>query len=343
MARTPSALRSPRSASSTAIPARRSTGRFISCRRRNDSGSRLPAKGGEGAHQCCGENGAHLLGRSRRFFVELAGDEVSDCVEGGLRLRANRGDDDGCAGPCGQHHQSHDGGAADGFGAACHPDLGIEALDHLNEFCGSARVQTAFVDDGKFAGQRTLRDARPGIGCGRRGVVAHLPASTRLAMVTYLRPASCAIAMASGSDRSSRTLASLTSMGRLIPASTSTFGRLMQEIARLEGVPPNMSVRMATPSPESTRLTASMMSLRHKSESSSAPIVTASICFCGPMTCSSAALNSSARRPWVTSTRPIIANSSRVLLGAPHERATLTIQRPRARGHLAYLPESRRM
>ena len=53
----------------------------------------------------------------------------------------------------------------------------------------------------------------------------------------------------------------------------------MQEIARLEGVPPNMSVRMATPSPLSTRLTASIMSLRHKSESSSAPIVTASICF----------------------------------------------------------------
>jgi len=43
----------------------------------------------------------------------------------------------------------------------------------------------------------------------------------------------------------------------------------MQEIARLEGVPPNMSVRMATPSPESTRLTASMISLRHRSESSS--------------------------------------------------------------------------
>ena len=35
-----------------------------------------------------------------------------------------------------------------------------------------------------------------------------------------------------------------------MPASTSTFGRLMQEMARLDGVPPNMSVRMATPSPE---------------------------------------------------------------------------------------------
>ena len=39
-----------------------------------------------------------------------------------------------------------------------------------------------------------------------------------------------------------------------------TLGRLMQDIARLEGVPPNMSVRIATPSPLSTQFTASMMS-----------------------------------------------------------------------------------
>src|SRR5215218_8025749 len=157
-----------------------------------------------------------------------------------------------------------------------------------------------------------------------------------LAMVTYLRPASSAMATASGRERLWRAFANLTSMGRLTPPSTSTLGRLMQEIARSEGVPPNMSVRMATPSPLSTRLTASMMSLRQRAESSSAQTVMASICFCGPITCSSAALNSSARRPWVTSTRPIIGNSSRVLFGAPHERATLTIQRPRARGHLGY-------
>src|SRR4051794_33633850 len=235
------------------------------------------------------------------------------------------------AGTCSQHHQAHDRSAADGLVAARHPDLGVEALDHLNEFCRGARVQAAFVDDEEFAGNGARGHARPDFVSGR-GLVAHLPARTRLAIVTYLRPASWAMAMASGSERSSRTLASLTSMGRLIPASTSTFGRLMQEIARLEGVPPNISVRMATPSPLSTRFTASIMSLRHRSESSSAPIVTASICFCGPMTCSSAALDSSARRPWVTSTRPIIGNSSRVLFGAPHERATLTIQRPRARG-----------
>src|SRR5450631_3060184 len=267
--------------------------------------------------------GQALASQSRAFFVELAGDQFGDRIDGSLRFGADRGDDDRCPRSRGQHHQPHNGGAADRLVAFCHPDFGAEALDRLDEFSGSARVQTALVDDGNFPGYRARRDTWPAINFGRRVVVGHLPARTRLAMVTYLRPASWAMAMASGSDRSSRTLASLTSMGRLMPASTSTFGRLMQEIARLEGVPPNMSVRIATPSPLSTRLTASMMSLRHKSESSSAPIVTASICFCGPITCSSAALNSSARRPWVTSTRPIIGNSSRVLFGAPHEHAPL--------------------
>src|SRR5262245_11311238 len=71
---------------------------------------------------------------------------------------------------------------------------------------------------------------------------AYLPARTWLAMVTYLRPASCALATASVRLVHMRTLASLMSMGRLMPASTSTFGLLMHEMARLEGVPPNMSV-----------------------------------------------------------------------------------------------------
>src|SRR5260221_13851599 len=80
---------------------------------------------------------------------------------------------------------------------------------------------------------------------------AHFPASTRLAMVTYLRPAAWAAATASSSGHSLRTFASFTSIGMLMPASTSTLGRPMQEIARFEGGPPNMSVRIATPSPVS--------------------------------------------------------------------------------------------
>ena len=99
--------------------------------------------------------------------------------------------------------------------AAGHPDLGVEPLHHLDEFGRGPRMQAALVDDQKFPGDCVGRNGRPGIVCGRRVVVfAHLPARTRLAMVTYLRPASWAMAMASGSERSSRTLASLTSMGR---------------------------------------------------------------------------------------------------------------------------------
>ncbi len=74
-----------------------------------------------------------------------------------------------------------------------------------------------------------------------------------------------------------RTLASLMSMGRLMPATTSTEPPFMHDRARLEGVPPNMSVSTTTPSPVFTRLTADMMSRRLSSISSSGPIVIVSI------------------------------------------------------------------
>src|ERR1035441_3422873 len=277
-------------------------------------------------------------GSARRLilFAEARGDQRAQRIHRRRRFLTGRLDGDGDAGTRGQHHQPHDRGAADAFLTAGHGDSGVELFGGLHEFGRGAGVQALLVDDldlthdgdGAILGQSAVRLS---------GTV-HLPVSTRLAIVQYLRPASWAADPACSSGQVSRTLASLISIGRLMPASTSTLGLLITEIARLEGVPPNMSVRMATPSPLSTRLTASIMSLRHKSESSSAPIVTASICFCGPITCSSAALNSSARRPWVTSTRPIIGNSSRVLSAAPHERATLTIQSPRARGDLRDSP-----
>src|SRR5262245_23350348 len=91
-----------------------------------------------------------------------------------------------------------------------------------------------------------------------------------------------------------------------MPAITSTWRPFMQEMARLDGVPPNMSVSTTTTAPVSTRQTASRISLRRLSKSSSGPIVTVSICFCAPTTCSSAARNSVARHPCVTRTRPII-------------------------------------
>jgi hypothetical protein len=46
----------------------------------------------------------------------------------------------------------------------------------------------------------------------------------------------------------------------------------MIEIARFDGVPPNMSVRRITPEPSSTASTAATMSRRRCSMSSSGPI-----------------------------------------------------------------------
>src|SRR5205823_6380836 len=139
--------------------------------------------------------------------------------------------------------------AADAFRAARHPDIGIVLLDRLHEFGRSARVQAFFVADFKDANDSLLARRSAAAIISRAGRIAHLPLRTRLAMVTYLRPASWAAATASFRGYSSRTLASFTSIGRLMPARTSTFGLLMTEIARFEGVPPNISVRIATPSP----------------------------------------------------------------------------------------------
>ena len=58
-----------------------------------------------------------------------------------------------------------------------------------------------------------------------------------------------------------RTLESLISIGRFMPAMTSTRPDSITEMARLDGVPPNMSVRTMTPEPVSARATASTISL----------------------------------------------------------------------------------
>src|SRR5439155_15637247 len=222
---------------------------------------------------------------------------------GGLNARGF--DFDRASGTGREHHQAHDGGPTDRLAAPGDPDPGIELFHRLHELGGSAGMEPPRIDDLEHANDGVvplLRRAGP----LRSGRGRHFPARTRLATVMYLRPASWAWATASASGESHRTLASLTSIGRLIPANTSTLGWLITEIDRLDGVPPNMSVRITTPSPLSTCLTASMMSRRRRSTSSSGPIVTASIWSCGPTTCSSAARNSTASRPWVTRTIPII-------------------------------------
>src|SRR5262249_41525265 len=162
-------------------------------------------------------------------------------------------------------HQAHDRRPADRLALARHAHRRVEQLGAFDELGGGAGVQTLAVLDHHL---------------GARLVVSHhdtqfappphaSPDSTWLATLMYLRPASLAAFTASARVASPRTLASLISIGRLMPASTSAPVSAITEIARLDGVPPNMSVSTMTPRPLSTRRTASMSSMRRASTSSS--------------------------------------------------------------------------
>src|SRR5262249_53297422 len=143
----------------------------------------------------------------------------------------------------------------------------VELARHAHELGGRASVQAALVGDRQSALDRAD---------GRLSGPAHEASLARMrdATVMYLRPASCAMRTASPIGRL-RTLASFTSIGRLTPASTSMRACSMIEMARFEGVPPNMSVSTITPSPVSQARARSRISLRRFSMSSSAPIQTA--------------------------------------------------------------------
>ncbi len=122
----------------------------------------------------------------------------------------------------------------------------------------------------------------------------------------YLRPASSAQVTASASGWLERTFASFTSIGKFTPAITSTFCCSIMEMARLEGVPPNMSVSSTTPSPVSHCLIQASISDRRFSMSSSGSMQTVLTFRCAPTTCSMAERSSTARRPRVTRTMPIM-------------------------------------
>jgi hypothetical protein len=104
--------------------------------------------------------------------------------------------------------------------------------------------------------------------------------------VKLLRPASRAAETAAGRSIVLRAPARRISIGRLIPAMTSVLPFLSSEIARFEGVPPNRSVRITAPWPESTRLIAWAISLRRASMSSCGPMHTVATSLCAPTTCS---------------------------------------------------------
>src|SRR5205823_12210061 len=141
---------------------------------------------------------------------------------------------------CGaEHHQSHDRGAADPMAVLLDLDHGVDLARHVDELGARPRMKPARVGD--------LDQAT---NCGQAA------ASPRISLATeiYFRPASRAAATAAWTGMTLRAPSRRISIGRFTPAITSMFSVFIRLIARLDGVPPNKSVRMITPWPWSTRL-----------------------------------------------------------------------------------------
>src|SRR6185437_15306496 len=198
-------------------------------------------------------------------LVEAVFDQGGDGVERFARLLAGSVDEDGRARAGAQHHQPHDRAARHRGAVARDLYLGIEALGGAHKAGRRPGVQALAIHDGQLLRQRPAGICRC-IHEGNSKPEGAQPPSDSLATLMYLRPASAAMVTACLISRSARTRASLTSMGRLTPAI------IITEIARLEGVPPNISVRITTPSPLLAVPTAAMMSSRRASMSSSGPM-----------------------------------------------------------------------
>src|SRR6476661_5662075 len=156
-------------------------------------------------------------------------------------------DDDRVADRGAKHHQSHDRRAAYLVAVFLDFDGGVHAADHVHEFHAGPGVKPATVLNPDFAAGR-----------------AQAAASPRISDATeiYLRPASRAAATAAWTPITLRAPSSRISIGRFTPAMTSIFSLFIRLMARLDGVPPNRSVRMITPSPSSTLAMASAISFR---------------------------------------------------------------------------------
>src|SRR5215471_18310709 len=245
---------------------------------------------------------------SGSVLIEFAFDQLGESCDRRLGFASGGSELDDRPRRGRQHHQSHDRAAGD-FGAVLpYPDLGIELPRGFDEAGGSAGMEPLLVANRRApankAGRRLRFTNKPLI----HWFSAHRRASVSSCEATliYFRPASCAPRTVRSRLSLCRRLASLISIGRLTPATTSILARSITEIARLDGVPPNMSVSNTAPSPVSTAAIERRISCRRSSMSSSGPMQTATICVCAPTTCSSAATNSAASRPWVTKTMPII-------------------------------------
>src|SRR5690606_36551607 len=105
----------------------------------------------------------------------------------------------------------------------------IEFTCHLHELGRGAGMKATLIDDGDFANN--------GVG----GVRAHFPVKSWLATLMYLRPATWASSSAVAMSPVLRTLESLMSIGRFMPAMTSTRPDSITQTARLDAIPPSIS------------------------------------------------------------------------------------------------------
>src|SRR5690625_117045 len=154
-------------------------------------------------------------------FIEPALYESGKCIQCRFGLRPLGTQFDFASWSGREHHQAHD--RASGYLLITPYDrhCGRELPGELHELCGSPGVQTASV---------AYEDAahRAGLFCllTRRQMCSHQRLASSLksweATLMYLRPASCACNTAFDSRSRSRSWASLISIGRLIPAMTST-------------------------------------------------------------------------------------------------------------------------
>src|ERR1700759_4899312 len=80
-------------------------------------------------------------------FAEARIDQDGQGFDHLRRLLAGRLDNDRGTGGGGEHHQSHDRGAAYGFAAPHDADVGVELLDRLHEFGGCTGVQSFAIAD----------------------------------------------------------------------------------------------------------------------------------------------------------------------------------------------------
>src|SRR6185437_14405171 len=141
------------------------------------------------------------------------------------------------------------------------PDLAPQACRQHHQAHDGARIHAcAVLDDGDFGlePRRRLHDLGGGAGV-KRFIHAGAPRSAEPARI-YLRPASIASFTACSSGNFDLMSISLMRLGRLTPAITSILLRSSKVSARLQGVPPNISVAITTPAPMSTDLAAAAIS-----------------------------------------------------------------------------------